>query len=387
MPHPRRAVLVAVAVASVTLFGAFLLKLPCALHPYEDYFAFRTYCHTSITSLYYGHGHDQDKLPYLETFNEYPVVIGLWMYLAALATADILAFYLLNAALLILCGLWQTQLLARLEPSLPRLLAWSASPVLLAHALDNWELAASLLTLVGWTFWKQRRPFAASLAFGLGAATKIYPGFFLPFLLLSAFQAKDRPAMGRILAGGFLGGGVLNLALMAVDYDAWAMPWRYQSSRILDWETPWTIFNYVYAEPRFWNLVTLAIVIGALALLAWLQWRGALDPLAAGGLLTCVFLLGTRVWSPQYSVWVLPLLVLLRVPWSTLIGFQAAALGVFLIRYQLFIPPPGSDVPYNRAWIPWFAVVVSLRSLYLGLCVLTVLWRQWPRRAGGSSAA
>jgi uncharacterized membrane protein len=49
------------------------------------------------------------------------------------------------------------------------------------------------------------------------------------------------------------------------------------------------------------------------------------------------FLLTNKVWSPQFSLWLLPLALLARPSWRALLAWQAAEALVLLTRFYYFI--------------------------------------------------
>jgi uncharacterized membrane protein len=72
------------------------------------------------------------------------------------------------------------------------------------------------------------------------------------------------------------------------------------------------------------------------------------------------FLLTNKVWSPQFSLWLLPLLLLARPSWRALLGWQAAEALVLFTRYYHFInrDTGGSD----GIGVDWFLSALLLRD-------------------------
>jgi hypothetical protein len=75
----------------------------------------------------------------------------------------------------------------------------------------------------------------------------------------------------------------------------------------------------------------LALVVG------WWRYRrnGSYPWIAVSAAMLCGFLLLHKVHSPQYTLWLLPFLVLLRVHWGWIAGYLAAdlALGIGIFRW------------------------------------------------------
>lgn len=96
-------------------------------------------------------------------------------------------------------------------------------------------------------------------------------------------------------------------------------------------------------------------------------------------LVVVAFLLTNKVYSPQFSLWLVPLAVLARPRWGPFLAWQAAEVVVLFSRFYFFV---GNDAAGQgrQAGIPveWFLYSVLVRdALLLWLCALVVrdLWR------------
>jgi hypothetical protein len=91
--------------------------------------------------------------------------------------------------------------------------------------------------------------------------------------------------------------------------------------------------------------------------------------------LLVLFLLLGKVYSPQFSLWLLPWLVLLLPGPRRFLWFQAADIGVFLTRFSFFgdITPGVGGLPQ---WV--FELAVLLRAGVLVWCL--VGWVREPSR-------
>ena len=66
-------------------------------------------------------------------------------------------------------------------------------------------------------------------------------------------------------------------------------------------------------------------------------------------LVVAAFLLTNKVWSPQYSLWLLPLAVLARPSWRALLAWQVTECLVWVPRLLWFLGTGDKGVGYN-----WF---------------------------------
>jgi uncharacterized membrane protein len=120
-------------------------------------------------------------------------------------------------------------------------------------------------------------------------------------------------------------------------------------------------------------VVAACLVLLGLAA-AWLALRAPVRPRVAqlAFLLVAGFLLLNKVWSPQYSLWLLPLAVLARPRWRSLLLWQAteALLWVPRMLWYLGTADKGVDVQ-------WFFLAVGLRDLAVVVLMGLVVRDVW----------
>jgi uncharacterized membrane protein len=381
--NQTRWALVITLAATVMLLGGFAHKNVCATTPWQNQFQYKALCYSDIMALYWVRGLHNDTVPYAEALNEYPVLTGAVQYLTAALSDGARSFWLLNAFLLLIAGFATVVAVAKTAPDPRRALAFAASPALLIHGMTNWDLIAVAFAAWGWWQWRDGWPFGAALLFGLGGAAKLYPAFFLPFIGLWCLSRRDFKALKAAVAGGTLGFVVPNAVVYHFAPQGWLDIWRFHNDRGIDFESAWAVAG-LESTPNVHlvSLATLGIMVAALAILGALIWRQRMGPLEAGGLLVLLFLLANRVYSPQYTLWALPILVVMGARWLPLLGYLAADLGVFVARYGLFTTPEGApENSYDEAWRPLHVSFVGLRWVFLA-------WATWAlaRKAAGGRA-
>jgi uncharacterized membrane protein len=80
------------------------------------------------------------------------------------------------------------------------------------------------------------------------------------------------------------------------------------------------------------------------------------------------FLLVNKVWSPQYSLWLVPLAVLALPRWRLLLGWMAVDALVWAPRMYYYLTPANKGLPPD-----WFLGAVVIRDAFVVvLCVLVV---------------
>jgi uncharacterized membrane protein len=258
------------------------------------------------------------------------------------------------------------------------------APASFLYAFQNWDLFAIALGLGGLVAASGRRYRLSGLLLGLGAATKLFPALILPGIYL-AVRAEESPKEARRVAGSFFVGALIpNLVLYLLSSASWKYFWTFQSARFPNPETSWfMIFRHLEGNPfitgwwqrdypSFTNLVgtLLCIAVGGW-LIARESRRSSPRPIALSFALIIVFLLFTKVFSPQYMLWLLPFLVLLKIPKSAVIAFIVADVSVFVAinAYYLSIVRSG-DWPLHLDLLEvtvWFRYAVLAWLLYLAL--------------------
>lgn len=394
---PRWAAVAVVAVAcALSLGAAWGLKHPCIDTDWQDHFQYRNYCYSDVQALFTGKGLDRDRAQYTQEFNEYPVLTGWFMQGVAKLTTGLHDYMVWSFVLLLGCGALTTAGLWRAGLPKELVLAWCIVPTVPIHGLTNWDLLAVAFAVWGWALWRRGHAFTSALLLGLGGAAKLYPAFLLPFLFLGAVRDRDRRQGARIVLGGFIGLVLPNAIVASLDADGWYATYRFHAQRHPDFETPWQAFLDHFLRPVFphydWDagwrhLVDKASFTLLLAATVWLGtrvWLRRVDALAAGGLFSLAFLLVNKVYSPQYTLWAVPLLLLLRARWRPFVLFVAADFANFLVRYRLFTPPDGQAEGWNPAWDDWSLLCVNLRWVFLAWATWTAAVRAGalpPRRA------
>ncbi|RDI63078.1 hypothetical protein [Nocardia pseudobrasiliensis] len=384
----RIAAVTATVLCGVTLVFAYLNKARCAGGPFTadgrselfDHVKDARVCYSDIQYLWLGRDINEHVFPYINggitpdgTLTggavEYPVLSGLLMWLGASGAHDDAAFLLHSALLLAPFALLTAWLLGRMSGAAA--LLWAAGPPLVLYAFHNWELpvvctsvAAVYVVTALHRYSLRTRGIAAAVLLGIGFCLKLYPGIFvLPLALYVLVGEGGRSRGRRYDVGGalsVLGAAVatvvaINLPFALAGYEGWRASITFQQLRQADittnsiwyWGLRPMFGSSPASEASFQEVVSAAspmLVLGSFALAIWLGWRrlqitGLFPWVGVSGAMLCGFLLFHKVHSPQYTLWLIPFLVLLEVPWSAvgcyLLADAAIGIGVFRYFYAL----------------------------------------------------
>jgi uncharacterized membrane protein len=211
----------------------------------------------------------------------------------------------------------------------------AASPALLLSAYINWDLLAVALSAMGFAAWSRRHHATAGVLIGLGVAAKFYPLLFLGPLFLLCLRAGKMREFGRLLAGAVIAWLVVNLPIMLVAFDSWSRFYTFNQERPVDWGSIFFLagrkgLSSVDKVPTL-NLMgeagfaVLALAITVLVLFA--PRRPRLPQVLF--LVLAAFLLTNKVWSPQYILWLLPVIALARPKLPAYLVWQAGEIVYF----------------------------------------------------------
>ncbi|WP_424183581.1 glycosyltransferase family 87 protein [Actinokineospora sp. G85] len=337
-------------------------------------------CYSDIQFLWIGRDVDRHVFPYVHgAINErgelsggtveYPVLTGLLIWLGAMFVHTDAGFLLASALIMAPFGLLTAWLLAKL--SRWRALIWAATPPLVLYAFHNWELpvvfcavAAVYVVQRGWGGRGADRPlrqraYASAVLLGLGFAFKIYPAIFvLPLMLyvltggrggaeLVGGKARDWAGMAKVALVAMGTGIAANVPFALAGFDGWLASFVFQGQRKADItsNSVWYWAMRPESDPgneAVHEVINVAspllmfVAFGLACAIGWARYRreGAYPWVAVSAAMLCGFLLLHKVHSPQYTLWLVPMLVLLRVRWGWIVAYFVADLamgvGIFL---------------------------------------------------------
>ena len=281
-------------------------------------------CRSDIRALYGLRGLASHAFPYVHPGQfglprgtvEYPVLTGLFAWVCGLAGTNGRAFMAVSVVLLGAFSLVTTASLYRRFGI--RCLLFALAPTLAMSAFQNWDLLAVAATVGGLLAYLRQRPVEAAAWFAVGTCLKVYPALFLIVLLV-----EHKPLGWRSLARIAASAGTV-AALVAGPF---FLLWRTGLSQVVDFQDSrpddisagslWAAFASRLPLGLI-NVGALLGLLGALAVTLWLASRvrdrtGTYPFIQTCAVLTFALMLTAKASSPQYSLWILPFFVFLRV--------------------------------------------------------------------------
>ena len=399
---------ISLLVATLAWIVGAIQKLPCQVTlagHYPD--TYKRLCYSDIPLLYTGRGLADGNIPYLDHGNyqslEYPVLTG-WLLeferrITALLGAPIgpglneqqaidaaRLFFQVNVVVLGVLFLVAVWAQARTIPAVTGVArpygvdqhrSWDAmmlavSPCVMLTGFINWDMLPVALSALGFMFWARGRPGLAGVMFGLGMAAKLYPVLFLGPLLLLCLRSGRMRDFGRTLLGFAIAWLIPNLPVMILAPDQWLAFWTFNSDRSGDLGSIWYVLSLAGHPVPHLNVVNALILVALCAGIGWLIISARRRPRfgQVAYLVIAAFLITNKVYSPQYVLWLLPLLILARPKWREWWIFTFGEVAYFLAIWghldQTLTPGDGGP---DRIY--WLAVIVRIAcEVWVGVVII-----------------
>jgi uncharacterized membrane protein len=408
--------------AVVVLALGWLQKSPC-IQTYKDdkgvlqldWSGNRQYvamCYSDIVPLYTAERLDQpDTFPYKTSwidgqgtpsahirYMEYPVLTGVFQWFNAklaqgyiaiassgvlpftmtvVAYFDFIAFFLSLAWLVVV---WSVMRIAGRRMWDAALVA--VSPLVIVQAFTNFDTIAVAFATAGLLAWAKKKPVLAGILLGLGGAAKLYPLFLLGPLLLLCWRGGRMKVGWTTTASALITWVAVNAPIYIMYRPGWWEFFRLNTERgvdpdslynVVQYFTGWTGFDGILAQnqvPTILNTVSAVLFILCCIGITWVTMSAPTRPRLAQICLLVVaaFLLTNKVWSPQYSLWLVPLAVLAVPRWRPLLAWMTIDALVWVPRMFFYLGTDKKGLPAGP-----FLTFVCLRDLaVIGLCVLVI---------------
>nr|WP_155911496.1 MULTISPECIES: glycosyltransferase family 87 protein [unclassified Mycolicibacterium] len=381
--------------------------------------AYYEFCYSDTVPLYTAELLNLGKFPYksswIETdsthkpriqydgtravrYMEYPVLTGMYQYLSMSVAktytamsklvripvvAEVIMFFNISAFGLALA--WMATVWATMRMSGRRV--WDAavvagSPILIFQAFTNFDALATACAAGAMLAWSRRKPVVTGVFIGVGVALKLYPLLLLiPLAMLAVRTGKWRP-VAKTAITALVTWIVVNLPIMLMYPRGWSEFFRLNTRRGDDMDslynvvksfTGWGGFDTnlgFWQPPTVLNSVTAVLFVVCCAGIAYVALTASQRPRLAqlAFLVVAAFLLTNKVWSPQYSLWLVPLAALALPHRRILLAWMTIDALIWIPRMLYLFDDPKLGLPEQ-----FFTTTVLLRDIaVIGLCALVI---------------
>ena len=356
-----RALLALAVLASLISFAKFS---PCQGTTWATPDQYIHACYSDLPSLFGARGLDKNQWPYTSDDNavEYPVLTGLVMFATAALTDSPITYFHINAFLLALLFIGLVFVVNRIKPSFSYLLP--VAPAMIASLYINWDLWA-IFTMMLAIYWFDRKAYLYSaLAIGVSISTKFLPIFLLlpiAFILWRQDRIRELIKYFITVVGVWT---AINLPFIVTTPTGWFRFYKLNLERDADWGSLWLALDQLGLQLTNLNYLSLLLLfIGLTAIAIFLFEIKSTPTLASVAfILMATVMVASKVYSPQYVLWLTPLAIIALT--------HAKDLPAFWI-WQ------GSEIVYHIAIWQHLALVTGATfglsaQIYAGLSILRI---------------
>ncbi|MCA4133250.1 glycosyltransferase family 87 protein [Arthrobacter sp. M4] len=375
---------------------AVVVKNHCRLNGWQIPTQFYATCYSDFPELFRNRGLGDGVFPFFTqgSYFEYPVIMGVIAGATAalvpgsgVNASRVLGYFDVNATLV--AAVWIVTVLATSRMSARR--PWDAAMVALAPGiilagLINWDMWAVGMLAVAMLAFSRGRLVVAGIFIGLGTATKLYPLLIMGAILVLALRTgKLKPLLvtAASAAGAWL---AVNLPVAAINPTGWRYFFEFSEDRPAGYSSLWFAYNLV-ADRLHWVPLEAALIntagtwlfLAACGLIALLGITAPRRPRLAqlAFLIVAAFILTNKVYSPQFVLWLVPLLALARPRWRDFLLWQAAeALHWGAVWMYLGQVTSGGPSQHNID-MPYYVLAVVAHMLATAYLMFRVVWDVW----------
>lgn len=298
-----------------TLLGAFKFS-PCEQSLWATPDQYVHACYSDIASLYGDRDLDKDQWSYSSTTNavEYPVITGtvMWFFARVLPSGEneILNYYRLNVLFLAALFIFIAYIVYRIRPEVAYLAA--IAPAAIASLYINWDLwaIASMMLAIYW-FDRKRFDYSA-LAIGISISTKFLPIFLLLPIVLILWRRDEIRTLVRYLAITVATFAVINIPVLLTTPEGWLRFYQLNFDRGQDWGSAWYALSSLgvpLGSTNFFAILALLIAVLVISLFIFAT-KETLNLADVSFIVLALVMVASKVYSPQYVLWLVPLAVI-----------------------------------------------------------------------------
>jgi hypothetical protein len=269
-------------------------------------------CYSDLPALFEARGLSTNQWPFASDDNsvEYPVITAMVMYLTSFAANSPVSYFNINIFFLILLFIATVMLVRKIRPEFAYLVP--VAPAMIASLFINWDLwaIASMMLAI---YWFDRKQFTNSaLLMGLSISTKFLPIFLLiPIVFIFWRENKIKEAIKyvAITFGIWL---AINLPFAVTTPTGWWRFYQLNLDRGPDWGSFWLALQQLGINLTNLNYLSILLLLIALTSISILLFEIKYTPTLASVsfFVLASVMLASKVYSPQYVLWLTPLAVI-----------------------------------------------------------------------------
>jgi hypothetical protein len=269
-------------------------------------------CYSDLPALFGARGLSTNEWPFASDDNsvEYPVITAMVMYITSFAANSPVSYFNINIFFLILLFIATVLIIRKIRPEFAYLVI--VAPAMIASLFINWDLWA-IATMMLAIYWFDRKQFIFSaLLMGLSISTKFLPIFLLiPIVFIFWRENKIKEAI-KYIAIAFGTWLAINLPFAVTTPTGWWRFYKLNLERGPDWGSFWLALQQLGINLTNLNYLSILLLLIALTTIAILLFEIKYTPTLASVsfFVLASVMLASKVYSPQYVLWLTPLAVI-----------------------------------------------------------------------------
>ena len=269
-------------------------------------------CYSDIPALFGTRGLEKSDWPFASDDNsvEYPVVTAMVMYATSFVANSPVSYFNINSLFLILLFIATVVLVRKIRPEFAYLVP--IAPAMIASLYINWDLWA-IATMMLAIYWFDRKQYLHSaLIMGLSISTKFLPVFLLipiAFILWRDDKLKELIKYVGVVAATWI---ALNLPFALTTPTGWWRFYKLNLERGPDWGSFWLALQQMGISLTNLNYLSILLLLIALTSVAIMLFELKYTPTLASVafIVLASVMVASKVYSPQYVLWLTPLAVI-----------------------------------------------------------------------------
>lgn len=349
-------------------------------------------CYTDIHPFFSLKGFADGVFPYVgnakpEQLLDSPVLVGLFMEVTARITSVInriwpaadeaVTFFDVTVVLLFLALITIVVATVKTVSNRP----WDAAmialaPMMVLAATISWDLLA--IAFVSLAFWAhgKNRTITTGIFLGLALCSANYPIALVIVFIVLATRTKDWNRTANLIGVAAITWFAINLPIAMTHYNQWVVIYRHVIDSGAELGSAWYALTQIggpSVSVPVLNAMSLLLFIAAVAAVTAIAIRAPRTPRLAqlAFLVVAAFALTAKGFSPQFSLWLIPLAVLARPRWRDFLIWQACEVTYFIAVWWFLA---GYNVEGAKGLTPqWYAVAIFVHiagTLYFAYRVI-----------------
>ena len=269
-------------------------------------------CYSDLPSLFGERGLIDNKWPYASKTNavEYPVITGLVMYATSFVAHSPISYFNINAIFLALLFIVVILIARRIKPEFAYLIP--LAPAMVASLYINWDLWAIATMMLAIYWFDRKQNIYSAIAIAISISTKFLPVFLLfpiAFILWRQNRVKELLKYIGTTAGVWI---AINAPFALTTPTGWWRFYKLNMERQADWGSLWLALDQLGINLANLNyLAILLLLIGMTSVAIFLFELKHTPTLASVAFVVlAVVMISSKVYSPQYVLWLTPLAVI-----------------------------------------------------------------------------